>query len=97
MKTIVPASKIFVSSRGQLVIPKEVRDACGIHGGTEIIVRTREDGVIEMHPLRRNVADLFSRLSPLKGPLVDVEQAIIDAVTENDERTKTKSKSKSPS
>ena len=39
LKTIIPSSKITVSSRGQLVIPKEVRDACGIHGGSEILVR----------------------------------------------------------
>ncbi len=92
MKTIVPTAKITVSSRGQFVIPKEVRDACGIHGGTEILVRTREDGVIELHPLRRNVGELFERLLPAKGPSVDVDKAIMEAVIENDERTKTKTK-----
>ena len=92
MKTIVPAAKITVSSRGQFVIPKEVREACGIHGGSEIMVRTREDGVIELRPLKRNVGDLFERLPAAKDPALDVDNAILEAVIEDDERTKTKTK-----
>ncbi len=95
MKTIVPAAKITVSSRGQFVIPKEVRDACGIHGGSEILVRTREDGVIELCPLKRNVSELFERLPITKGPALNVDSAIIEAVLENDDRTKIKTKRRS--
>lgn len=89
LKNIVPSSKITVSSRGQLVIPKEVRDACGIHGGSEIMVRTREDGVIELRPLRRNVGDLFKSEPSATGQAIDVIQAIADAVEQNDGLTRT--------
>lgn len=89
IKNMVPSSKIVVSTRGQLVIPKEVRDACGIHGGSEIMVRTREDGVIELRPLRRSVGDLFKSQLSATGQAIDVNQAVGEAVEENDERTKT--------
>lgn len=92
-KNIVPAAKITVSSRGQFVIPKQVRDACGIHGGSEILVKTREDGVIELRPLKRNVAELFKGPPPPKGSVVDVDAAIVDAVEEDDARTKTRKRS----
>ena len=95
MKNIIPTTKIVVSSRGQFVIPKESRDACGIHGGSEILIKTREDGVIELRPLRRNIAELFKGLSPVKGPAVRVDEAIADAVEENDARTKTGARKRS--
>ena len=95
MKSITPATKIVVSSRGQLVIPKEARDACGIRGGSEILVKTREDGVIELRPLRRNVAEIFKGLSPVKGSAVRVDEAIADAVEDNDTRTKTAARKRS--
>ncbi|MCX6110095.1 MAG: AbrB/MazE/SpoVT family DNA-binding domain-containing protein [Proteobacteria bacterium] len=90
LKTIIPSSKITVSSRGQLVIPKEVRDACGIHGGTEILVRTREDGVIELRPLKRKVGDLFifKGTPRVTAGAVDVDSSIAEAVEADDARTK---------
>ena len=89
MKTILPIAKITVSSRGQLVIPKEIRDAYGIFSGTEILVRTRSDGVIELKACKRNVSDLFKGYSVAQGPAVDIDEAIAEAVLENDARTKT--------
>lgn len=90
VRNMVPASKITVSSRGQVVIPKEVRDACGIHGGSEIMVKTRNDGVIELRPLKRNVGDLFKGEDAATGSAVDVDQAIAEAVEGDDQRTKTR-------
>ena len=90
LKTILPSSKITVSSRGQLVIPKEVRDACGIHGGSEILVRTREDGVIELRPLKRKVGDLFifNGTPRVTAGAVDVDSTIAETVEADDARTK---------
>jgi AbrB family looped-hinge helix DNA binding protein len=90
LKTIIPSSKITVSSRGQLVIPKEVRDACGIHGGSEILVRTREDGVIELRPLKRKVGDLFitKGTTRVTAGAVDVDITIAETVEADDARTK---------
>ena len=89
MSKIIPSLKATVSSRGQLVIPKEVRDACGIVTGTEVLIRTRDDGVIEIKLLKRNVADLFQ--DHPRTARVDVDEAIAAAVLDNDERTKSRS------
>ncbi|MES2615408.1 MAG: AbrB/MazE/SpoVT family DNA-binding domain-containing protein [Bdellovibrionota bacterium] len=48
-----------VSSKGQIVIPKEVREALGFYTGTEVMVRTREDGIVEIVPVKKNLSDLF--------------------------------------
>jgi biopolymer transport protein ExbD/biopolymer transport protein TolR len=52
-------------------------------------VNRREDGVIELRPLRRSVAELFKGPLVPKGPALDVDAAIADAVEDNDTRTKT--------
>ena len=88
MKRILPATKATVSSRGQLVIPKEIRDACGIVTGTEILIRTREDGVIELKALKRNVTDLFKNRGAPEGPPTVIDEAIAAAIAENDVRTR---------
>jgi AbrB family looped-hinge helix DNA binding protein len=93
MKNIVPSSKIVISSRGQFVIPKEVRDAVGIRGGSEILVKTREDGVIELRPVRRSVGDLFQRSPSPIGDRVDVDEAITEAVEANDAATRSRARS----
>ncbi len=63
-KKKTPEFKITVSSKGQIVIPKEVRDALGLHTGSEVSVRTREDGIVEITPIKKKIADLFKSLPP---------------------------------
>lgn len=72
-----------VSSKGQIVIPKEVRESLGLNTGTEVFVRTRDDGIVEIVPIKKNIADLFKMLPPKyeKNRKSD-EELIMQAVLE---------------
>ena len=67
-----------VTSKGQITIPKEIREALGLHTGDRVSFRLREDGVVEIHP---ETLDLMSLLGVLKHrkrgvTLDDMERAI---------------------
>ncbi|MBW1809490.1 MAG: AbrB/MazE/SpoVT family DNA-binding domain-containing protein [Deltaproteobacteria bacterium] len=38
-----------LTSKGQITIPKEIRDALGLESGDRVAFRLREDGVVEIH------------------------------------------------
>ncbi len=42
---------ISVSSKGQIVIPKDIRDKMGIKEGTKLLVGVKDD-VIELRPIK---------------------------------------------
>ncbi len=52
--------KVVLSSKGQLVIPKAIRASAHLHDGEELLLRVREDDVIELSPIRKTIEDLFS-------------------------------------
>ena len=62
-----------VSSKGQLVIPKEMRDALSIKAGQKVLVKVAE-GHLEVIPLPKNPAEAFcgafERGSSLTGALL---------------------------
>ena len=59
-KKISLETTITLSSKGQVVIPREMRDSVNLHEGERMLIRVREDNVIELIPLKRNVEELFS-------------------------------------
>ena len=67
-----------VTSKGQITIPKEVRDALGLKGGHQVSFLLREDGVVEMHRVTVDVMSLYGILRPsVRGvTLEDMEEAI---------------------
>jgi AbrB family looped-hinge helix DNA binding protein len=67
-----------VTSKGQITIPKEVRDALGLESGHQVSFLLREDGVVEMHPETVDVMSLYGILKPsVRGvTLEDMEEAI---------------------
>ncbi|NPV81090.1 MAG: AbrB/MazE/SpoVT family DNA-binding domain-containing protein [Firmicutes bacterium] len=48
----------YVSSKGQVVIPKAVRDAAGLRVGTRLKVTLKEDGIL-LTPVRAETADVL--------------------------------------
>jgi antitoxin PrlF len=67
-----------VTSKGQITIPKEVRDALGLKRGHQVSFLLRQDGVVEMRPETVDLMSLYGILRPsVRGvTLEDMEEAI---------------------
>lgn len=78
-----------ITSKGQLTIPKEVRDELGLTTGTRLYVTVRGGKVVAL-PKNKRLADLAGMLGrPPAGAgatLKDIDDAIGQAVAEDDER-----------
>lgn len=70
----MPAS-VKMSSKNQIVVPKEAREALSLVPGQRLVVRVRGDGVIEMEREPENLAaeleGLFADLLP-GGPWAEL-------------------------
>ena len=65
-------STATVTSKGQITIPKEVRDALGLETGHRVAFLLREDGVVEMHPENVELMSLCGILKPsVKGVTIE--------------------------
>lgn len=71
-----------ITSKGQITIPKAVRDSLGVHAGDRIHFLVREDGVVEMFPRTRDLLSLAGLLRPrvLGVSVEDMDAGIADAV-----------------
>lgn len=49
------AVSVKISSKNQIVVPKEAREALGLEPGERLLVRVREDSVIEMERKPRDL------------------------------------------
>jgi AbrB family looped-hinge helix DNA binding protein len=56
------ATSVKMSSKHQIVVPKEAREALGLEPGDRLVVTVREDGVLEME---REPEDLVEELGGL--------------------------------
>lgn len=78
-----------MTSKGQLTIPKDVREQLGLATGTRFYVTVRDGEVVAM-PKNKRLADLAGLLGkPPAGAgatLEDFDEAIGRAVAEDDER-----------
>ena len=52
-------TKITVSEKGQITIPKEVRDRLGISKGDKIIVYMKDDEIILKKPEKKKLTDIL--------------------------------------
>lgn len=81
-------SKTIVSVRGQIVIPKFIREMMGLHSGSELMVHLREDNILEFKPIAKNLSHFFGMGA---GPhqeghlskVLDVDEAIAEAIVDN--------------
>ena len=85
-------NKTVVSSRGQVVIPKLIRDTLGIHSGSELLISVRKDHVLELTPVHQDISAFFgkgsARVSGEKMSIKDIDVAIARAVTEENKKKK---------
>ncbi len=67
-----------VTSKGQITIPKEVRDALGLDTGHRVSFVLRETGVVEMHAENVDLMSLCGIFKPaVKGVTVeDMKEAV---------------------
>ena len=74
-----------VTSKGQVTIPKEVREAVGINPGDKLNFTVREDGIIEVQPRNISIMALCGILEPrVRGVTIeDMQEAIIRGATES--------------
>ena len=63
-----------MSTKGQVVVPKEVREYLGIHAGDRIDFVVREDGQVVLRPAVQDVRDLRGLLHKKGRPAVTVEE-----------------------
>ncbi|MCE5294915.1 MAG: AbrB/MazE/SpoVT family DNA-binding domain-containing protein [Chlamydiales bacterium] len=75
-----------VTSKGQVTIPKEIRDYAHISSGTELDFQIVSEGVISIRPLTRDIKKLKG-IAKKKGrkplSLKAMKQAIIDGAMES--------------
>jgi AbrB family looped-hinge helix DNA binding protein len=67
-----------MTSKGQITIPKEIREALGLETGHRVSFQMREDGVVEMSSANLDVMSLCGALKPsVRGVTLEgMEEAI---------------------
>lgn len=78
-------AKAILSSKGQVVIPKALRNSLGIHSGTEISINIRNN-IIELTPIKTDLKSFFGqgKRSLQNKDINSVDELIAKAVIEND-------------
>ncbi|MFA7171962.1 MAG: AbrB/MazE/SpoVT family DNA-binding domain-containing protein [Kiritimatiellia bacterium] len=62
-----------LSVKGQITMPKPIRDKCGLKVGDKLNFLLRDDGVLELVPIKQPASRLKGMLTPPKKP-VSVEE-----------------------
>jgi len=52
-----------VTSKGQITIPKKVRDRLRLRAGDKLDFRVEEDGTLRVYPIARKVSEVFGLLA----------------------------------
>jgi AbrB family looped-hinge helix DNA binding protein len=78
-----------LTSKGQVTIPKDVRDKLGLKQGDRLLFTTQPDGSIRVRPRTAHIKDLYGILPKPKRPVSveEMNEAIGEAVAELDRRT----------
>ncbi|OGQ83795.1 MAG: hypothetical protein A2289_24270 [Deltaproteobacteria bacterium RIFOXYA12_FULL_58_15] len=62
-----------LTTKGQVTIPKSVREVLGVRAGDRVAFFVREDGIVELRPETVDLKDLFGILE-YRGKAVSVEK-----------------------
>lgn len=78
----------FLSSKGQLVIPKSIRNILGIHSGSELMLKVKNNGALEVYPVKGHIKIFFGlgKTKELTNQETDedIDKMISKAVINND-------------
>ena len=80
--------KSTISSKGQVVIPKAIRDEMGLHEGSQLMFHLRHDKVVEILTIHADIQEFFGQGAQAKSSKspVDVDTAISQSIAEDLER-----------
>ena len=78
-----------LTTKGQVTIPKPVRDALGVHAGDRVSFLVRDDGVVELRPETVDLKDLYAMLKYRGEPVTveEMDQGIAETAVESFERS----------
>ena len=63
-----------MTSKGQVTVPREIRDRLGLKPGDKMAFTMLSDGTVVMRPKTRRLADLAGSLTRSGQPTVSVEE-----------------------
>jgi AbrB family looped-hinge helix DNA binding protein len=70
-----------VSSKGQIVIPKEIREKMGISPGEKVIVMTRNEEIILKKTRKLSLEEISERIEKIaRKEKVDIDKLIDEAI-----------------
>jgi antitoxin PrlF len=74
-----------ITSKGQVTLPKAIRDALRIGVGDRVSFVVREDGVVELRPETVDLKDLYGILKYSGKPVTveEMDEGIAEAVIES--------------
>jgi antitoxin PrlF len=68
------ADATTMTSKGQVTVPREVRDRLGLKPGDKMTFTMLSDGTVVMRPRTRRLAELAGSLTRPKQPKVGIEE-----------------------
>ncbi len=85
--------KRTVSSKGQVVVPKTIRDYLSLKEGDELQFLVRETGEVVISPIKNdNPEALFGSLPPKLANTEDIEQVLYESRQERMAKRRTEGK-----
>ncbi|HBL31426.1 MAG TPA: AbrB family transcriptional regulator [Acidobacteria bacterium] len=78
-----------LTSKGQITLPREVREHLHIAEGDRVEFRIERDGGVRLAPVSGSVRDLYGCLRRADVPapgLEDLEEALLESLAADDER-----------
>ncbi len=63
-----------VTDKGQVTVPKEIRDRLGIEPGAKLDFQIEADGTLRVRPLKRGAAGLFGLLHDARRTRASVDE-----------------------
>jgi AbrB family looped-hinge helix DNA binding protein len=58
-----------IQTRGQLTLPRQVREQAGVKAGDVVMVRVTPAGIVELRPLPSLTVDQLVEMFPIEGPI----------------------------